>query len=404
MNYLPSLPIEITPLMAFGMVLLIGAIGGYVAHRLSWLPSITGFIAVGLLVGPSGVGLLDQETIARSRVLIDIALGLILYRLGLSLNIRLLWQTPGLVLTSLVESAVTFGLVAAMLMWLGIPSVPALLVAAISISSSPAVLLHVAHESGAAGPVTEMTKTLVALNSLLSYAVFTAILPLMHYEAGADLFTMLFQPFYRLSGSLLLGVLAGVVLHTIARKTRHASQYRLALVIGVVMLAVGLAAELRLSALLIPLVVGVMIRTLEEEVVISNLEFGPAFELFFITLFVLAGASLHFSELIDYAPAVLALVFARSFAKVAATGAASSLLGRPMRQGISAGLLLIPIAGLAIGLVNTSSVLFPQQASLIAAIVLGAVTIFETIGPPLAALAFRLSGEAGRQPARRRPD
>ena len=53
------------------------------------------------------------------------------------------------------------------------------------------------------------------------------------------------------------------------------------------------------------------------------------------------------------------------------------------------------MAGLAIGLALTSGHLFPQYASIISAVVLGAVTVFETIGPPIASYAFRLAGEAG---------
>ena len=50
--------------------------------------------------------------------------------------------------------------------------------------------------------------------------------------------------------------------------------------------------------------------------------------------------------------------------------------------------------GLAIGLVQTVSRLFPQHADTVAAIVLGAVTLFETVGPLVAKAAFRLCGES----------
>ncbi len=63
----------------------------------------------------------------------------------------------------------------------------------------------------------------------------------------------------------------------------------------------------------------------------------------------------------------------------------------------ASGLLLIPMAGLAIGLTQTSAKLVPEQAGLISAIVLGAVTLFETVGPPIAAWAFRLAGETAEQ-------
>jgi len=59
-------------------------------------------------------------------------------------------------------------------------------------------------------------------------------------------------------------------------------------------------------------------------------------------------------------------------------------------------MLLIPMAGMAIGLTRTTAELFPDQAASVAAVVLGAVAVFETIGPPLAAYAFNLAGEAGQ--------
>ena len=380
--------------MAFGLRLIIGAVGGYVAHRISWLPSITGFLLVGFICGPSGIGLLGQETIIKSQILIDIALALILYRLGLSLDIRILWQSQRLLFTSLVESSATFGLVFFVLYLFGMPTPVAVLVAAITISSSPAVLLHVAHEVGARGPVTESTKTLVALNNLISFVAFSATLPALHYSTGSDWMTIILQPVYQLTGSLLLGCALAFGLHMIIVRTQQAAQYKLALVIGAVMVAVGLAQQLKLSMLFAPLVIGVVIKNLERETVVSDLEFGAPFELFFIVLFVFAGARLHLNELIEFAPVVLVLVLARSLAKMLGTTATFSLFKEPLRAGMSSGMLLIPMAGLAIGLVQTSGNLFPQHAPTVTAIVLGAVAIFETIGPPIAAYAFRVAGES----------
>ncbi len=399
MDYLPTWPLQFTPLLAFGVVLLVGAVGGYVAHRVSWLPSITGFMLVGFLCGPSVLDLLSEQTIASSRVLIDIALALILFRLGLSLDIKQLRQSPTLIVTSLVESALTFGLVFGALQLFNMPIAISVLVAAITVSSSPAVLLHVAHEVKAAGVVTESTKTLVALNNLFSFIAFSATLPLLHYDRGANWTVVVFQPLYQLLGSLLLGLAVGWALHVISVKTKSAEQYKLALVIGAIMVTIGLANELKLSLLFAPLVMGVVIKTLERTAVTSDIEFGSAFELFFIVLFVFAGAGLHLHELIQFAPAVLALVLVRVLAKVLSTTVMLRVFGKPLRSGASSGLLLIPMAGLAIGLVQTSSGLFPEQAPTIAAIILGAVTVFEAMGPPIAAFAFRFAGESGKQGA-----
>jgi Kef-type K+ transport system membrane component KefB len=394
MDYFPVFPLSISPLMAFGLMLVMGAIGGYLAHRISWLPSITGFMLVGFIFGPSGIGLLGEETIVGARILIDISLALILYRLGLSLNIKQLWRSPQLVFTSLAESAATFVLVAYVLQLFDVPILLALLVAAISISSSPAVLLHVAHEMGAKGEVTESTKTLVGLNNLISIVAFSIILPAVHYSAGSGWLTIIFHPLYNFFGSLLVGGLLAYGLHFIALKTHQADQYKLALVIGTVMIALGLAHELKLSMFFISLVIGVVIKTIERESVVSELKFGASFELFFIVLFVFAGAGLHLHELVAFAPAIFSLVFVRILAKVIGVTAMTSRNKRPVQQGIASGLLLIPMAGLAIGLTLVSGNLFPQYAATVSAVVLGAVTIFETIGPPIASFAFRYSGEA----------
>ena len=393
MDFFPTLPMSITPIMAFGMMLVIGALGGFLAHRLSWLPSITGFMIVGFLFGPSGIGLFSQEAIAGSQILINIALALILYRLGLSLDIKYLWRHPQLFITSLVESAATFVLVSVVLGVIGIPLLLSFFVAAIAISSSPAVLLHVAHEVGAKGEVTESTKTLVALNNLFSIVMFSALLPFVHYSAGAGWVVTLFQPLYSFFGSLLVGVILAYGLHAVVLRTREAGQYKLALVIGVIMIAVGLAYELKLSMYFIALTIGVVIKAMEEESLISEITFGPAFELFFIVLFVFAGAGLHLHELIEFAPAIFSLVLVRILAKVFGVSLTSLFQKKSFQKSVSSGLLLIPMAGLAIGLTLTSGNLFPQYASIISAVVLGAVTVFETIGPPIASYAFRLAGE-----------
>lgn len=399
MDYLPVWPITITPFMAFGLMLLMGALGGYVAHRITWIPSITGFMAVGVLFGPSGIGLLSYETMSSSRIIIDIALALILYRLGLSLDIKAILRSPQLLLISLIESAATFFVVFIALFMFDVQPVIAALVAAIAISSSPAVLLHVAHEVKAKGDVTESTKELVALNNLFSFIAFSAVLPAMHLSGGADLTTVIVQPLYQLFGSLVLGIVLAYGLHVIALKTHQATQYKLALVIGTIMLAIGLAHELKLSLLLVPLIIGVVVMSMERKQVVSNLEFGSAFELFFVVLFVFAGAGLHLNELVQYAPMVLVLVLARGLAKVIGVSGTSEYFKKSRRGALSSGLLLIPMAGLAIGLVQTSGGLFPEHAAVVTAIVLGAVTVFETIGPPIAAFAFRFAGEAGKDVA-----
>lgn len=373
--------------------------GGYVAHRWPWLPSITGFMVVGFVAGPNVAGLISPEALAKSRIVVDVALALILYRLGLSLDVKRFVNDRSLVFISLAESTLTFAAVYLCLGWFGISGVAAAVISTIAISSSPAVLIHVAHELGASGPVTDRSMSLVALNNVIAFMAFAAVLPALYGQADASLAVMIGAPLYQVIGSAALGAMMGWVLHLAARKTKAAHQYQLALVIGAVMMTVGAALVLNLSALFAPLMLGMVVRSLERTNLVADIEFGPSFELFFIVLFVYAGANMHVSEMLHYWPAALAFVVARCGAKWVGVTLAASTFRTPLRQAANSGLLLLPMAGLAIGLVNTTVALFPNEGVIVGSMVLAAVAILETIGPPIAARALRWSGDQLDEPS-----
>ena len=393
MDFLPIWPFSLNTLFFFGVLLYCGALGGYFAHRWRWLPSITGFMVVGFIAGPNVLRLISYEGLAQTRAVVDVALALILYRLGLSLDIKRLRQDRAIILISLFESALTFATVYVALGFVGLAGLPAAVVATVAISSSPAVLIHVAHEMGASGPVTSRAMTLVALNNVIAFVAFAAVLPALYDSNSAPMSIIAGAPLYRLIGSAALGMVFGLALHVAARRMKAAGQYHLALVIGAVMMTVGAAMFLNLSALFAPLVLGLVVRSLEREQLVADLEFGPSFELFFIVLFVYAGANLHVAEIVQYWPAALVFVVARCAAKWIGVTGAGYALGADVKQASSAGLLLLPMAGLAIGLVNTTVSLFPASGVIVSSVVLAAVAILETLGPPIASRALRWSGD-----------
>lgn len=396
MDFLPNWPPEYNTQIAFGVLLFAGVLGGYFAHRIPRMPSITGFIVFGLLIGPAGSNLLTVEALDLARAVIDISLGLILYRLGLTLDLRAMIHDPGLLLTGILESTATFASVFALLLWFDLEPVLAGLAAAIVISSSPAILLHVAHEVGAAGPVTERAKQLVALNNLFSFIAFSAVLPAGHLAQEAGWTTALLQPLYQLLGSLGIAIAIAIALVQTARFTRAAPQYRLALIIGALMLGLGSANALDLSALFVPLALGVVVKTLEGEDSLSDVNFGEVFELFFIVLFVYAGAKIRPDQLATLGWVVPLVVLVRFAVKWSTVFTLSHRQGLTPPQANAAGLLLLPMAGLAIGLAQTADRLFALEAEQLNALILATVALLETIGPPVAAWAFRLAGESGK--------
>ena len=61
MNFLPAWPLASNALFFFGFLLFCRALGGDVMHRWPWLPSITGFMRVGLIAGPNVLNLSGGE-------------------------------------------------------------------------------------------------------------------------------------------------------------------------------------------------------------------------------------------------------------------------------------------------------------------------------------------------------
>lgn len=398
LSFLPHDWTNLNTTTLFGVLLVAGVLGGLLAKRVRWLPTITGFMAVGLLIGPSGLGLLDSEMLSNARVLVQVALGLILFKLGTSLHPWMVLRTPSLVVTSLVESLGTFIAIWALMHALGTHPLASVIAATVAVSSSPAVLIHVAHELHAKGEVVDTAKALVALNNVLAFVFFSLAMPWALHDAELPLQTAIGLPVYQMIGAAVLGTVVALLITRVGNFTRaDDAHYRFALVVGGVMLTLGLSDLLRVSPLFATLSLGIASRGLQRRARLAKLEFGAGADVFFIVLFVVAGASLHLKEVIQFAPLALAFVAVRGGFKVLALLVCGTAFGYRWRQSLATGLALVPMAGLAIGLVQTTQELLPAIAGEVGAIVLAAVAMFETIGPPLVAFAMRLGGAVPRE-------
>lgn len=391
-SFLPAWPLQINAMLVFGIFILVGLAGGYFAAKTRFLPRITGFIAIGFLMGPSGVGLFGDEVLGFSQHFVQIALALILFQMGRLLDIRQAFQERPLIAASILESALSFGLIFAALSLIGLDPLHAALAGAIGISSSPAVVMLVVRELGAKGPMTDRALLLVAINNILAFLVFTALLPLLHYSQAADWETIVMQPTYRLLASLVLAWLLARLLLFLAARFGRDQGLQFALIIGMVVGAVGLATMLKASVLLTLLSFGVLSHNLDSKRVLEKMDFGQITEIFFVILFVSAGANLHLDDLAVAGWAAVTFVLARFAGKsLGVMVLAPRVLSRE-KAGLM-GLMLLPMAGMAIGLAQSAASLYPEFARSLSALVLGAISILETIGPIATEYALKRSGE-----------
>ncbi len=393
----PTWPPTFNPFVLFGLILVAGLVGGQLAHRTGYLPRITGYIIAGFLLGPSVTHVLDHDLLENSRVFVDIALGMILFQLGMLLDVRAVGKDRVLLATSALESALTFILIFGALVWIDIRPIFAALAAAAGISASPAVVLLVVRELDAKGPVTDRALRLLALNNLISFFAYTLILPSLHAEQNAGLATIFIQPLYTLMGSVLVALGLAHVTVYIARLVGKSRAVQFALMVGMIMAGIGAAKMLSVSTLLTLLSFGIITKTLDRDDHLLGVEFGHGGGIFFVILFVVSGANLHLSELLIAFAAATLFVLVRFIAKTGAIYVVSRRWGGlDHNQSLMCGLTMIPMAGSAIGIVNQTTEMYPEFGAQLGTIILAAVAILETIGPIVTEFALKRAGEVAR--------
>ena len=392
-DFLPSLRPAVNGLALIGATLLAGLICGELFRRVLRLPRITGYVLAGLALGPGTLDLVGEELRESARILLEVALGLILFELGSRVDYQWLRRNPWLLAMSLAESTLSFALIYVVLALLDVAPLHALLAAAIGMATAPSVLLMVIHDQRADGPLTEQAVNLTALNNALAVLTFTMLLAQLHMQYQAGLHVVLLHPVYLLAGSLLLGWLSSMLVLLLARWLGKREDLQFVLLVGVILLTVGCAVMLKLSVLIALLALGVMARNRDRHRSLLPVEFGSAAQFFFVGLFVLTGAYLSPRALLEAGWVALAYVAARTTGKLLGIALFAPLTGlRPRKAGLL-GLSLTPMAAVAVVLVQVTTQVYPAFGEELAAIVLSAVLLLAIVGPGAVQFALRLAGE-----------
>jgi Kef-type K+ transport system membrane component KefB len=247
--------------------------------------------------------------------------------------------------------------------------------------------------------VTERALNLVAINSVVAYLLATVLLSWLHREYQAGWTTAVSHPLYLLAGSVLLGYVMSWAAIVCARCVGKREELQTVLLFGLILLGVGGALVLKLSVMLTLLAFGVMVKNVDEKYDVMAVDSGRAGQMFFVVLFVAAGAALQLPE----SAASWAIGVAYLLARFA--GKSAAVLGLAYFSGVRRGspgllaLTLTPLSGLAIVMVYGTADLYPDFAARLSEIVLPAVLILELVGPLAVQFALRSAGEAGEEAA-----
>jgi len=391
-SFLPTLPFTLSYPLLFGVLLVAGMLGGELA-RIVRIPRIVGYVVVGFLLAPftqaMGMGSLLDE----GRIFVDLALGLVLFDLGRRMDLKWMKRDWTIAASGFAESLLAFFAVLATLLAFRYDPVMAALAAAIAMTTSPAVIMLLVHDNHSEGQVTERAMNLTALNGLLASLLVTILLGSAHYEAKSQVEIAILQPLYLLFGSLMLGAAMSWISRGIARHIEKTREVHFALIAGMVVCAVGLATMLKLPVILALLSFGLFARNDDRSYDLLNVNLAPVGRLLYIVLFVITGASLPLSSLVDGGLVGLLVAAARAAGKVTGVLALAAPGGLRVRQAIGLGGAVLPMSSLALLMQHDIARLFPEFAAELSAVLLSAILVMEIVGPLAAQWGLRFAGD-----------
>lgn len=373
------------------------------------LPSVTGYILAGLVLGPSGLELLTAETVGRQLAhFTQIALMLLAFGIGEHIELRRLQAiAKDVTYISFAQAFFTylFVLVATYVVAQLVSSSPsqrdnvilAMLLGAVAVATAPAALLLVVRELKARGSFTSTLMAVIAIDDGICIMIFGITISIGHQLLGSSAVTPvmgILGAVSEISLSLLIGTVTGFLLDLVLDKLQRREEM-LTGGLALLLLCGEITRELHLSPLLAGMMAGfVIINRAKRDVrlfrALNNFE-PPIYVLFFT----LAGVHLDLTALSQAGWIGVAYFTARFAGKYFGSLLGGTLSGSTAAVRNYMGLALIPQAGVAIGLVFiiAGDPQFSAWTEIVTPVVFAGVIVSELIGPSLVRLSLQQAGE-----------
>jgi Kef-type K+ transport system membrane component KefB len=334
--------------LAWPFAIAVAWLAGEFGQRRTGLPRISFYGLAGFLLGASQLGVLPAVGADAGRgdalLLADVGFGLILFELGYRINLRWLRANPWIGAASLLEALLTFVLVFGVARAFRSAPLEALLLAALSMATSPATVVRIVNEQKSSGQVTERALHLCALNCVLAVFAFNALAGLWIVRTPQGVGDPLWSSLLRLGVSALAGAVFGVAVPALLRVLGSVRQDATVAFALATILLVAIADTLRLSPVVTVLAFGLTTRHRRVAFNHAQRNFGALGELLTVVLFVFAAATLDWRRVLAGAGMACALVLARLIAKTAGVTAFARLSGISWRKGVLSGLALTPLS------------------------------------------------------------
>lgn len=284
--------------LSLGLVLILGFGFGVLFEKMK-LPKIIGFIVIGIMLGSSFLGIIDESLLNVSATLRQIALVIILTRSGLSLDIKTLMEIgrPAILMCFVPATFEIVGIAIFGPILLNISLVEALLIGSILAAVSPAIVVPrmiKLKKENYGNDIPSLILAGASADDIYVVVVFYAILGLLQNHSIS------IKNFLDIPISIVLGVIFGLCMGFLVTKIfeilKLKTVQKVLIVFGTSLLMLGVETLVKpfvsISALLGIIALGMVIyRINREDAKKIEESFQSLWLVFEILLFVLVGIS-----------------------------------------------------------------------------------------------------------------
>ena len=386
---------ELNTLTYIAIMLGAALLAGKVVKKMK-LPNVTGYLVIGLLIGPNCLKILSNELILSMNIITELALGCIAFSIGAEFRISFLKRIgKAPIIIGVLEGLGAVLVVDTIMLLAGFDVTLSLAMGAIASATAAASTLMIVKQYKAKGPVTSTLLPVVALDdavALMAFGLSMGVANMIGSKGDAPLGEMLLEPAIEIFGGIAFGVLLGLVMVFLV-KFYTGRGNRLAITIMMICLCVGVSNLLGLSSLLACMMLSTIFVNLSKH---RNKIYEPLERItppIYMMFFIISGASLDVTILASVGVVGVIYVVGRVIGKVFGAWLGAKISKAPKIVSKWLGFTLIPQEGVAIGLATSAAASLPEYGARIQTVVLCGVVIYELIGPIITKLALKKAGE-----------
>jgi NhaP-type Na+/H+ or K+/H+ antiporter len=389
-------------IFSIGFILILGFIAARLINKLK-LPSVTAYLILGILIGPSLGNLVSPDLLSASGFISNIVLGLIAFSIGQNFsrdNFSRIGRSVFWI--SLLEAGGAWILVTlAFLLILKQPFYISLLFGAISAATAPAATVMVVREHKSKGTFTDTLLGVVAIDDAWCLIIFAFSLAIakavaMHVSSNLFILNVMLKSILGIGGAFVLGWIISLLASAFSKYIRTPTE-GLIYSLGFIFSTIGLSLLLHFSVLLACMFLGASLVNLKK----MQLNFFETIKTIdsplYLLFFVLAGANLEIGLFKGIGLIGIVYLIFRIAGKIGGAQLGSLIAHASAGVRKYLGFALIPQAGVALGCALIVKADFPQAGGMIFTTIIATTVVYELIGPICTKLALEKAGEIRKE-------